>query len=167
MTSPTSQTSGNTFVPQFFSYELEDKELRPALIRRDTQLAIALNLKENGIFETVESQNGQQFFGNPGKQQVKRFAFRKVFSFGAIPTGGVLNIPVQVSAITFFTHIYGTCIVDTEPLYRPIPYVSATLITDQIQFDITSAPVLQINITNGGTAPNITSGIIVLEYLKQ
>jgi hypothetical protein len=74
-----SNAYGNTYIPQFTNYDLEEDELKTALSRRDTQIVNALNLKTNGVFETVETQTGEQFFGNTSTQQKKRFSFRKVF----------------------------------------------------------------------------------------
>src|ERR1051325_2515542 len=157
----TLNTTGNTYVPQYINYELEDQELRMQLTRRDTQLSIALNTKENGVFETVEVQNGQRWFAATADINLKRFAFRKVFSFGAIAAGGTLVINHGLTNVSIFVHIYGTCITDVVD-YRPIPYSSVIAVTDQIEVKVTAT---QIIIDNGATAPNITSGIIVLEYL--
>lgn len=127
-------------------------------------LSQAINQREIGSYETVELLNGQQFFNtiNPEK---KRFAYRKVFSIGAIAQGATSTTAhsiAGVNTITVFTHIYGTCVTDVID-NRPIPYASATLVTDQIEINIDAT---NINIVNGATAPAITSAIIVLEYLK-
>lgn len=155
-------TFGNTYVPQFTDYQLEEAELKTALSRRDTQLVTALNLKTNGIYETVETQTGEQFFGSLTNQQKKRFSFRKVFSFGAIAAGASLVITLGITGITQFTHIYGTCVTDA-PDFRPIPHASVTA-NANIEV-IVSATTITIN--NGAAGPNIVSGLIVLEYLKQ
>lgn len=127
-----------------------------------TSQANAINLREIGQFETVELLNGQQFF-NAASTQQKRFAYRKVFSIGAIAAGGTSITAHGLTGNPLnFTHIYGTCITNVVD-YRPIPYASATLVTDQIQINV---GVANINIVNGATAPAITSAIIVLEYLK-
>ena len=155
-------TVGNTYVPQYINYQLEEDQLKTQLTRRDTQMAIALNFKTNGIFETTETQNGEQWFGPPGDQRKKRFAFRMVFSFGAIAPGATLVIAHGLTGVTMFTSIKGTAITANDK--RPIPYASATLVTNQIEINVAST---QINVINGATAPAITSGTVVLEYLKQ
>jgi len=129
-----------------------------------TSVAQAINQREIGTFETVEQLNGQQFFNltNPEK---KRFAYRKVFSIGTIATGGTLNIAhgiTSANTTTTFTHIYGTVRTSTID-NRPIPYASATVVTDQIELNIDAT---NINIINGATAPQITSGLVVIEFLK-
>jgi hypothetical protein len=155
-------TFGNTYVPQFTDYQLDEEALKTALSRRDTQLAIALNYKANGVFETVETQTGEQFFGSTTNQQKKRYSFRKVFSFGAIAAPGTLAIAHGITGITQCTHIYGTCIT-AIPDFRPIPHASVTA-NANIEV-IVSATTITIN--NGAGGPAITSGLIVLEYLKQ
>ena len=88
--------------------------------------------------------------------------FRLVVPFGAIATGATLSITHNIQSLVQFTHIYGTCIT-AVPDFRPIPYASATLVTNQIEVKVTPT---QVVIINGATAPNIASGMIVLEYLK-
>ena len=159
-----SNTFGNTYVPQYTDYHVDDDQLRAALSRRDTQMAIALNLKANGIFEKVETQTGEQFFSPSTDQNVKQFSFRKVFTFGAIAAGGNTSFAHGISNILQFTHIYGTCITDTAGVidYRPIPHASVTA-NANIEIIVT---ITTITINNGAASPNITSGLIVLEYLK-
>lgn len=123
------------------------------------KLATSTNAKDIGSYETVELLNGQQFFGpNP---QTKIQIYRKCFAIGAIAAGATSSIAHGIT-LTRLTRAYGTCITDVVD-YRPIPYVSATLITNQIQLTVTATNVV---VVNGATAPNITSGIIVLEYQK-
>lgn len=123
------------------------------------KLATSTNAKDIGTYETVELLNGQQYFGaNP---QTKIQIYRKCFVVGAIASGATSNIAHGIT-FTKLTRAYGTCITAVVD-YRPIPYVSATLITDQIQMRVTATNIV---IVNGATAPNITSGTIVLEYQK-
>jgi hypothetical protein len=156
-------TQGNTYVSQYTDYQLSETELKTQLTRRDTQMAIALNFKTNGIYDQGEVQTGEQFFGTPGNIQKKRLSFRKVFSFGTLAPGDTLTPPIShgITGITSGTNIYGTAV--TADDFRPIPYASATDVLKQIEVNVTAT---QINIINGANAPAITSGIIVLEYLK-
>lgn len=118
-----------------------------------------INGKDSGIYEEYEYFSNKTFFG--ATPQVKRSVYRKSFSFGAIAAGATLNIAHNIT-FSIFTMIYGTVITDVVD-YRPIPYVDAVLVTNQIAITIDA---VNINITNGATAPNVTTGIIVLEYLK-
>lgn len=153
-------TFGNTYVPQFTDYQLEPEELKTALSRRDTQLVTALNYKTNGIYETVEVQTGEQFFGNPDNQQKKRYSFRKVIQIPAnnlpiVAGGPAQTFPHGITGVTLFTHLYGVAVTATD--WRPIP-------NSDIKLVVTST---QITITNEATSANITSGIVILEYIKQ
>ena len=124
----------------------------------------AVNIREIGIFETNEELNGQQFFNTTTPSQ-KRYAFRKVFVLGALATGASTTIAHSITGVnstTNFTHIYGTCVTDNID-NRPIPYASVTNVNEQIEVNVDAT---NINISNGAAAPNITSGLIVLEYLK-
>lgn len=147
---------------QYFPEDAE--KFRAVLTFVYSDIARRLNDKEIGLFDLVEFLNGQQWFttGNP---QIKRQAFRKVFPLPATGAGVTTNIAHGITGVgttTTFTHIYGTA-VTTAPDNRPIPFASATLVTDQIQILVNATNIV---VTNGATAPGITQGVIVVEYLK-
>lgn len=157
--------SNAVFLPTTIQYPKEPEELLIRLNKAYEDTATRLNVKQIGIFDLVEFLTGEQWFvvGNP---QTKRQTFRKSFSIGAIAAGATSTTAHGITGITAFTHIYGTVITDlAAKRYRPINATSATLVTDQISIDIDSAT-SSIVIVNGATAPNITSAIVVLEYLK-
>lgn len=143
----------------------EDRSQRLIVLTDNyTALAHAINIREIGVYETVEQINGQQFF-NTTQPEKKRFAYRKVFAVGAIASGATSTIAHGISAVnttTTFTHIYGTVRTATID-NRPIPYASATVVRNQIEINVDAT---NINIINGTTAPAISSGVVVLEYLK-
>lgn len=120
-----------------------------------------INIREIAQYEIVEILNGQRF-SDATDANVKKFAFRKVFYFGAIAAGAPLVIPHGITGIVDGTHIYGTCVTNV-PDFRPIPYSSATLVTNQIELKVSPT---DITIVVGATSPAITSGKIILEYLK-
>lgn len=158
MTSPSS-SPGNTYVDQYTNYELSDEELRLLLTRRDTQLSTSLNFKTNGIFETIETQSGEQFF-TTNNTTPKRFAFRKVLIIPAtvlpIAAPGTSGpVPHGITGVTLFTRIYGIAVTATD--WRPIP-------NSDIKIVVTSTT---YTITNEATSAPITSGIVILEYVKQ
>ena len=126
------------------------------------KLAIKVNGKERAIYPLgLEILNDQSFF-TAGDPRTFRSVFRRVYNFGALAAGGVLNIPHGIAAFTAFTRIYGTCITNVVD-YRPIPYVSVAAANQGIQVEIAG---INIVISNGGAAAPITSGLIVLEFLK-
>lgn len=152
-------TSGN-FLPETIDIPIQQKDLSPYLKTRLEEIIRLLNRKDTGTYDLAEIQSNQQFFGtNP---QTKRFAFRKVFQFGPIPAGAVLNIPHGITGVLTFTRIYGT-ITTVFPDDRPLPYTDAFLVTNQVSVLRNG---LNIVIQNGATAPAVVSGVLILEYLK-
>lgn len=152
-------STGNTYVNQYTNYELEDDELRWLLTRRDQQLSTSLNFKTNGIFETTETQNGEQFF-TTNNVSPKRFVFRKVLQIP--PTSLPIAAPGTsgpvahgITGATLFTRIYGIAVTAAD--WRPIP-------NSDIKIVVTSTT---YTITNEATSAVITSGIVILEYVKQ
>jgi len=125
-------------------------------------VARKVNNKERAFYPETEILNNQQFFTS-GDPQKYRQVFRKVYEIGAIAAGVTLNTAHGLTGVTEFTRIYGT-VVTSVPDYRPLPRVSTVNINQQISLDVVGANVVVIN---GAGGPNITSGIIVLEYLKQ
>lgn len=157
---PFEPVTGNTYVNQYTNYEMTEEELRTLLTRRDTQLSTSLNFKTNGVYETTELQNGEQFFG-PNNTSPKRFVFRKVLEIPAaflpilangVPVGPILH---NITGVTLFTRIYGIAVTATD--WRPIP-------NSDIKIVVTSTA---YTITNEATSAAITSGIVILEYVKQ
>lgn len=161
MTFSPPNTFGNTYLPTSRDFQQDDQNLRLLLSRSYTDVANSVNLKVNGVFETVETQNSEQFFGTPNNQNKKRYAFRKAFTFGAIIAGATTTIAHAITGVTSYTNIYGTAITSTDN--RPIPHASVTANANiEVIVDSTT-----ITINNGAGGPDITSGIIILEYLKQ
>lgn len=124
-------------------------------------IARYLNQREISAYNVIETPTGQAWF-NLNNIQVSRDGFRKTFSLGAIAAGATLTVPHGLSNITNYTHIYGSAITAT-PDFRPIPFSSASAVNQQIEIRVDST---NIYIINGSAAPNITSALAVLEYLK-
>ena len=75
----TSQNASSSFV-QYSEYFPEDSDqLRIKLTEMYTRLSSSLNIKDIALYDTVEVQNGQQFY-NPNSTSSKRNGFRKVIS---------------------------------------------------------------------------------------
>lgn len=146
------------------NFPTDGAQLEPELTKMYNEVAQAVNLRTNGLYETTQNVTGEQWFNtsfNPDVGMRRRQSYRKVFTFGAIAAGATLAINHGITGITSFTLTYGEAITDV-PDFRNIPFASATVVTDQIQVTKTST---QIIIINGATAPNIVSGKFVLEYL--
>ena len=155
-------TFGNVYLPTYLNFQQDENALRLLLSNMYTRIANTTNVKENGVYDLVEVQNAQQFF-NPATAQTKRFAFRILVTFGSIPAGTSASVAHNITgySVLDFTHIYGTCITSI-PDFRPIPHASVTA-NANIEIIITDT---QVTINVGAASPNITSAIIVLEYLK-
>jgi len=152
--------SNAVFLPTTIQYPKELEELIVRLNKAYEDTATRLNAKQIGIFDNLEFLTGEQWPGT--SPQIKRQTFRQVYMVGAIAAGATSTTAHGITGITAFTHIYGTCVTSVVD-YRPIPYASATVVTNQIELKVDST---NITIINGATAPNITSAIIILEYLK-
>lgn len=149
-------------------YPEEQSELLITLTDIQTETANAVNLREIGQYDLVEVLNGQFFF-TVGDNNTKRLAYRKVFYLvnanpllPAIAIGATSTTAHGITGETFFTRISATAVTDVVD-YRPIPYASATLVTDQIEIKVDAT---NITIINGATSQNLMKVIVVLEYLK-
>jgi len=150
-------------LPENVSFSEDKKQFLEQITKYYNSVARKVNEKERAYYpEEVEILNCQRYFVN-GDPQTYRSVFRKVFPFGAIAAGAALNIVHGITGIVELTNLYGTCIT-TVVDYRPIPFNSVAAANQGIQVLLAG---VNITITNGGAAPNITSGIIVCEYLKQ
>ena len=138
--------------------------LQPVLNKSYIEIALAVNKRVIGSFEPVEVVTGETWFEESimGDAIIRRQSFRQFFEFDAIAIGATLAITHEIEDIDEFTRIFGTC-VTAVPDFRPIPYASATVVTEQIEVNLTSTT---LTIINGATAPAITSGRVVVEYLK-
>jgi hypothetical protein len=148
------------YLPINQTFSEDDEQFLIQITNRDRDIARYLNLREIGVFDLTENLTGQQFPG--ATPQVKRQTFRKVFEIGAIAAGATSTTAHGITGITSFTNIYGTAVTAVVD-YRPIPYSSVTAVNQQIEIKVDST---NITIINGAAAPNITSAIVVLEYLK-
>jgi hypothetical protein len=148
------------FVPINQTFSEDQSQFLIQITNRDRDIARYINAREIAIYDLIEILTGEQWFG--ATPQVKRDVFRRVYQLGATAAGATTTIAHGITGLTAFTHIYGTAVTAVVD-YRPIPYSSVTAVTDQIEINVDAT---NINVSNGATAPNITSGIIVLEYLK-
>lgn len=150
------------FINTFQEFPIDNtQEMKRVLTKMYTDLSQAINFRESGAFELSELLTGQQFY-TVNNNQTKRFVYRKCFETGAIASGATASIAHGISPLTTFTNIYGTVQTDS-PDWRPVPFSSTVNVTNQISIRVTTTNIV---IGNGATAPNIVSGIVILEYLK-
>lgn len=125
-----------------------------------TDIAQAVNVREIALYQDTQPVITGQQFSDPGNAQKKKYTFRTMYYFGAIAAGATLNIPHEIKNLFQLTHAYGTCVIGND--FTSIPHVSTVALDEQISMEVTAT---DIEIINGAGGPNITSGIIVLEYL--
>lgn len=156
---PNSYPGGFINTSIFFS---EDESQRLyELTQFFTDIANLVNTKQFGQYTLNEVITGQQF-STPGNNNVNKFPFRQVYYIGPIASGATLTTPHNITGLVQFTNIYGTVITDAVD-YRPLPRVSTVNVNQQISLDCDATNFI---IVNGAGGPNITSGIVILEYLK-
>lgn len=133
------------------------------------RIANAVNAKEGSLYSLQEFGNFQLYF-IPTNPNAFRNGYRKVFDMvslnggTAIAPGATVTFAHGISGITQTTRIYGSATNSDSPIkYIPLPYVSATLITSQVQIYLTPTNVVLIN---GSTQTALTSATIVAEFLK-
>lgn len=123
-------------------------------------IAGAVNVRTIGLFPAVRPAiTGESWFLISQREQT----LRQVYTFGVIAAGGTLTIPYTLNGFTQFTRIYGTCLT-TVPDARPIPFASVTANANiELRVDIVNFLII---IVNGAAAPQINSGLVVLEWLS-
>ena len=153
------------FLPVTFDYPKNPQELQERFPKVYRDISSRLNLRQIGSYPLKEIIAGQQFFTS-GDPQNFRGVYRLVIEIGAIAAGATFTAAHGITGFSTltFTHIYGTAITAAGTFNKvPLPYVSATLITNQIQID---ADDTNYRIIVGATASNVISGILILEYVK-
>lgn len=126
-------------------------------------VAIRVNERQIGVFDFVEANTGQKFFGEAGEPRRKRESLRKVFQIdGPIASGAVVTEAHDITNVDFYTHIYGT-IETNVPDHRPLPYTDATGTNEEVSLRVDGTNII---IENGTAAPQIDSVLVVLEYIK-
>ena len=148
------------YLPEDIDLPDDSHELRVILKSILEENAKQTNRKDTGSYEEIEQLINQQYFG--ATPQAKRNVYRRVYDIGAIAAGATLNTAHGLGAVTEFTRIYGT-VVTAVPDYRPLPRVSTVALNQQISLDVIG---INIVIINGAGGPNITGGLVVLEYLR-
>lgn len=177
---------GNTgpFVPTTNIYDIENiKDLKLdspeffdflARLRESiNNIAILLNQKDSGTYDTIEFLNGQLYFSDPSldsttkKLPTARSVSRIVIDFGTLPNAGTTSV---AHGITFqspnafsFTRIYGTATNKTGGSYLPLPYASPTD-GNNIELSVDNT---NVTITTGSDRTAYTITYVVLEWITE
>ena len=121
---------------------------------------------ERRAVEALNSLDGElagQYYSLTTDQAKKRYVFRKCFIIPAIAAGSPpYTVAHGIANVQQYTDYYGVCLTDV-PDSRSLPYPSVTA-NANIEFKVDDT---NITIINGAASPNIVSGSVTLEYLKQ
>lgn len=153
---------------QIYSTDL-DPQLKEILVRMYQNLnlmAINVNIKDSGYYNSGEFVNGQLFFPNPANNSASttspsfRQVFRTTVNFGALPNNAVKSVPhyIPITKGYTFTRIYATASDTTGLTYIPIPNIFPSV---DLNVDATN-----VNITTFANLTNYNFCYAILEYIK-
>lgn len=149
------------------------KELLVRMYQNLNLMANVLNVKDTGYYTTLETECGQQYFPNPNNSsQTSKYragAFRSVYRIyipiGTLPNNSTVSVPHGLNPTSSWmaTRIFGAASDPINREYIPLPYSSASSVSDNIEinFDDTN-----VNVTTGSNRSNFTVSGVVLEYLQ-
>lgn len=155
-------------LPLSVDFPRDQEKFLEALTLLYKRIANSVNTKEGGLFSLQELFDSQQYF-IPAQPNTFRNVYRKVFDMvslnGApIAAGATATFAHNIAGIVTCTHIYGGATNSDNPKkFLPLNYVSATLITDQIQIYLDPT---NVTLINGSTQTALTQAYIVAEYVK-
>lgn len=153
------------YLPTSRQFDSDQEQLQVTLTKMYNEMSTAVNARTIGIFNTVQVVTGDRYYpiiNNDIHTPVnQRQSYRKLFILPATAAGATTTIPHGITGITEGAAWYGNA-TTAVPDFRPIPYADAALVTNQISLTITATNII---VVNGSTAPNITGGNIILEFL--
>lgn len=155
-------------VSQIYDVKIDSPEFRELLVRlyqNINLIALVLNIKDSGIYNTLEFVNGQTFFPNPILSSDSetnpefRQVYRMVIDFGALPNTGAKSVAhnVPITPATTFTRIYATASDTTNFDYTQVGYGTDIL----IDVDATN-----VTITTASDRSSFNVCYVILEYLQ-
>lgn len=140
----------------------EDPKLLQSEINRSyVDIARGVNNRTIGFFVSNKSiANGEQWFINKNSRQQ---GLRQVFKWD--DNNLTIAHGIDFDSLTNFIRIYGSffgTFAGGATFWCPLPYVDATNVTNQIMIQVNSTNIV---ITKGATAPAVSKGTLVLEWL--
>ncbi len=144
-------------LPLSIDFPEDQEQLRQTLSSSYKRTVDSVNSKEGALYPLKEVANFQRFFID-GKPNEFRNGYRYVFKLDP----NKLTFNHNISNITEMTN-YRAIVTTSLGDFRKVPYTDVTNVTNQISMRVTQT---QVIITNGATAPTITSGMVILDYLK-
>jgi hypothetical protein len=164
----------SSYLPVAFQLPKEDDMFYDFISKRERLTASILNVKENGQYETQEYLTAQQWFNTSTAGLTKRYTFRKVIDFGALPNASAKSVAHGLvlddganPSTWFFTKIYATA-------YDPS--IGAEKIISIPYYDIVGVAIANpigifgdqtnVTITTTSNRTNFTRCYVTLEYMK-
>jgi hypothetical protein len=152
MTTPVSNKV--PYIRNFRKFPTDDKEsLATELTRGWIETANAVNQRVIGIISTDPTINGKSYYFNGQKFQ----AINQLFPI----SDSSLTITHGISSFSQITIQSGWFTDGT--IWYPLPYIDVTNVTNQVKVTTTST---QILVVKGASAPSISSGFVLLEWLQ-
>lgn len=164
---PTSYIWDVSLIEQIDVTSPEFKELLVRLHQYINDMALAINLKDTGVYDVEEHVNGQGFFPvdpNIQDSETYRGVYRKVVYYPtALPNAGTVNIPhdITLNVACTFTRIYGVANDIASGSYLPLPYASPTA-ANNIELSVNGT---NVTITTGSDRTAYTQNYIILEFI--
>jgi hypothetical protein len=160
---PTSEIYDVSEIGEMDIKSKEFKELIIRLVMNANKQNIAINGKDTGIYDVLETVTGQTFSADTGTRQ--RAAYRKCFfAFGALPNAATKTLAhgLTLNTALMITDLWAIAADPATNTYLKLPYASPTLVNN-IELNITGANIV---ITTGSDRTAFTKTYIFMEYLK-
>jgi hypothetical protein len=146
------------------------KELLVRLYQNINSIALLLNIKDTGYYNTQEFVNGQLLFPNPlsvsstSSMAPFRQIFRTLVNFGALPDSTAKPIAHGIDFTTTYTatRIYGSASDTTSRNYIPLPYASPTIANNISVF----VDATHVTITTAADWSMYDTCYVIIEYVK-
>lgn len=156
----------NNILPTTYIIPEEEGEKNLKLRDYFNSIASAVNTKDSGIYDAVDTITGQQFLPlfstDTASNATYRTVFRKVIDFGALPDTTTKSVAHGITFGSTFsiTKLYGAA-TDPSTSYIPLPYASSTSANNiELNADGTN-----INIITGSDRTGYTRTFIVIEWI--
>lgn len=152
MTTPISNKT--PFVRTFRKFPTDDKQsLATELTRGWIETANAVNSRVIGIVSTDPGITGKTYFFNGQKFQ-SIFQLFPISDSNLTISHGISNFSQMAVQSGWFTD---------GSIWYPLPYVDVTNVTNQVMVTTNAT---QILVVKGSSAPTISSGFVLLEWLQ-
>jgi len=154
-------------VSEISSMDVKSKEFKELIIRlvmNANKQNLAINSKNTGIRDVLETVTGQTFPPAVGRTTQRAGYSICFFDFGALPNAAPKSLAhgLTVNADFMITNYWGVSADLVTNTYLKLPYSSAVL-ANNIELNVTGANIV---VTPGSDRTAFTKTYIFIEYLK-